>query len=368
LNVKPHQLIGAPVSLYTGKVRAYLRYKQIPFEEVLATREVYRSVIVPRTGVRYIPMLITDDDVAIQDSTEIIDWLEQRHPLPAVYPETPAQRLVALLFEVYGDEWLVIPAMHYRWNVAENRAFALREFGATSAPDKTPEEQLTLGEALAQPFAGALPPLGISERSAPAIEASYQHFLTDFDRHLQHAPFLLGTRPCIGDFGLLGPLYAHLYRDPYSGRMMKQRAPHVARWVERMCEPTADTGSYVPNDEVPETLIPLLVRMFCEQVPVLRDTAEQIRIWADADPSRSELPRAIGRHRYSVEGVDEQRAIYPYSVWMWQRPHDHYRALDAAARAQLAPLLAALPGADTVFSTPIPRRVERRANKLVLAE
>ncbi len=74
--MKRHQLIGAPVSLYTGKARAYLRYKRIPFDEVLSTREVYRSVIVPRTGVRYIPVLITDDDVELKDTTEIIDQLE----------------------------------------------------------------------------------------------------------------------------------------------------------------------------------------------------------------------------------------------------------------------------------------------------
>src|SRR5262245_56944377 len=48
-----HQLIGAEVSYYTGKVRAYLRYKDIPFEEVLATRETYRDVILPRTGVAF---------------------------------------------------------------------------------------------------------------------------------------------------------------------------------------------------------------------------------------------------------------------------------------------------------------------------
>ena len=365
--MKRHQLIGAPVSLYTGKARAYLRYKQIPFDEVLSTREVYRSLIVPRTGVRYIPVLITDDDVAIQDTTDIIDQLELRYPERSIYPTSPAQRLVALLFEVYGDEWLVIPAMHYRWNVPENRAFALREFGATASPSSTPDEQLAIGEQLARPFAGALPPLGISERSGPAIEASYTQLLLDFDRHLEDFPFLLGSRPSIGDFGLFGPLYAHLYRDPYSGRALRQRAPHVAAWVERLLEPAAEPGAFLPDDRVPETLLPLLQRMFREQVPVLRDTADQIAVWAAADPTRRELPRALGRHTYSIEGIEEQRAVYPYSVWMWQRPHDYQRGLQDAERARTAPLLAALPGAPSAFSTPIPRRVLRLDNKLVLA-
>jgi glutathione S-transferase len=365
--MKRHQLIGAPVSLYTGKARAYLRYKRIPFDEVLATREIYRSVIVPRTGVRYIPVLITDDDVAIQDTTDIIDRLELRYPEPAIYPASPAQRLVALLLEVYGDEWLVLPAMHYRWNMPENRAFALREFGATSAPEATSDEQRALGEQLAKPFAGALPPLGITARSGPAIEASYTQFLADFDRHLAAFPFLLGTRPSIGDFGLFGPLYAHLYRDPYSGRAMRERAPNVAAWVERMHEPSGEPGAFLSDDSVPPTLIPLLQRMFREQVPVLCDTATQIAAWAALDPARSELPRALGTHDYCIEGVTEQRAIYPYSVWMWQRPQDWMRALSGAAQAGLAALLAQLPGASQALSTPIPRRVVRRDNKLVLA-
>lgn len=365
--MKRHQLIGAPVSLYTAKARAYLRFKRIAFDEVLATQEVYRRVIVPRTGVRYIPVLITDDDLAIQDTTDIIDQLELRYPEPSIYPESPAQRLVALLLEVYGDEWLVLPAMHFRWNIPENRAFALREFGATSAPEASLEEQLAIGEKLSVPFAGALPALGITERSAPAIELSYAQLLADLDRHFAALPFLLGTRPSLADFGLFGPLYAHLYRDPYSGRMLRQEAPQVAAWVERMLAPSDDQGSFLSDDRVPETLLPILRRMFNEQVPVLLKTVESIRVWADSNTDGRPLPRALGTHSYTLEGVEAQRAIFPYQVWMWQRPYDHVRGLRAAERAGVAALLDRLPGASEAFSLPIPRRVRRLDNKLVLA-
>ena len=92
-----YQLIGAPVSLYTGKVRSYLDFKGIAYREQLATPQVFREVIIPRTGVRYIPVLITPQDQAIQDSTEIIDHLEQQFPQLSIYPGSPRQRLVALL-------------------------------------------------------------------------------------------------------------------------------------------------------------------------------------------------------------------------------------------------------------------------------
>ena len=52
------KLIGTEVSLYTGKLRCYLKYKNIPFEDVLSTNDVYKNIIIPRTGVQYIPVLM----------------------------------------------------------------------------------------------------------------------------------------------------------------------------------------------------------------------------------------------------------------------------------------------------------------------
>lgn len=362
---KRHQLIGAEVSYYTGKVRAYLRYKGIPFDEVAATGAVYRDVIVPRTGVRFIPVLITDDDVAVQDSTAIIDHLEQRHPLPAVRPDGAVQQLVALLFEVYGDDWLLLPAMHYRWNVPENRAFAIEEFGRLSVPEASPEEQRAIGEKLAGPFAGALPALGIDAVTAPAIEQSYCEFLAEFDRHLLRHPFLLGGRPSVGDFALFGPLYAHLYRDPASGRLMRALAPRVADWVERMGAPTSTTSRFLPDDAVPATLEPLLARMFREFGPVLASTIARLEAYAH-DTSQGPLPRAIGRHAFEVAGARGERAVYPFNVWRWQRAYDQHRALDAAARSRADALLERVGGRELV-QTPLTRRLARVDNRLVFA-
>ena len=111
---KGYTLYGAEFSLYSGKARSYLRKKGIPFNEVISTLNVYKSFIIPRTGVRYIPVVQTPDDKVIQDTTVIIDELESRFSDYSVYPQTPKQKQVALLLELYGDEWLLIPAMHYR--------------------------------------------------------------------------------------------------------------------------------------------------------------------------------------------------------------------------------------------------------------
>jgi len=44
----------------------------------------------------------------------------------------------------------------------------------------------------------------------PIVESLYLDFLDALNSHFKHYPYLLGWKPYIGDFGLLGPMYAHL--------------------------------------------------------------------------------------------------------------------------------------------------------------
>ena len=69
-------MYGAEFSLFSGKLRAYLRKKGIAFIEKSPSVLTYRRFIEPRTGVRFIPVLHTPDDRVLQDTTAIIDVLE----------------------------------------------------------------------------------------------------------------------------------------------------------------------------------------------------------------------------------------------------------------------------------------------------
>lgn len=356
--VDVYTLYGTEVSLYSGKTRAYLRWKRIPFIEQLSTLEVYRDIIVPNIGRRVIPVLRTPEGEYLQDTTAIIDALEPRFPQPSVYPPTPAQRLVSLLFELYGDEWLVMPAMHYRWQrKRENLLFILDEFGRTMRP-QTPR--------LLRPFIGLLPALvfggmyqnyfGIGRRMHAAVERSYEGFLDEFDAHLREHAFLLGARPSIGDFGLIAPLYAHLYRDPAPGRLMRARAPNVARWVERMQQPAGYDGPLLADDAIAPTLMPQLARIFREQVPVLLDTVQAVHAWCTTHVDADALPRVIGRHSFTLEGQRSERAIQPYSQWMFQRPALFYQGLAHADRARIDALFADIDG-FAALAAPIPTRL-----------
>lgn len=50
------------------------------FEDILATPELIRDLLVARSGSPSLPQLQTPDDGWIQDSSEIIDYLEQVPP------------------------------------------------------------------------------------------------------------------------------------------------------------------------------------------------------------------------------------------------------------------------------------------------
>lgn len=360
-----YKLYGAEVSYFTGKARAFMRWKGLDFEEILATREVYKDVILPRVGWPVIPVVTGPNDETLQDTSDIIDVLDARHDGPSVFPEGPVQKLAALLFELLGDEWLVLPAMHYRWK--KNRDFAYLEFGKLSAPDAPEEEQFEIGKKLAVNFEGALPFLGIDETTGPEIETAYLRLLEQLEAHLAQHDYLLGSRPSIGDFGLIGPLYAHQYRDPASGEIMKRVAPKTAQWVERMQNPDAPlSGEFLPDDQVPETLLPILEDQFRDQFPVLASTAGALAKWSEDKASGDDVPRGLGMHQFQLGQAAGQRMMFPFNLWMLQRPLDRYRAMEGADKAKADELLSNIAGSEAFSAFPDFPRIERQNFKTVL--
>ena len=372
-----YTLIGAPVSLYTGKVRGYLRWKNVPFRERLSTREVYKQDILPRVGWPVIPVVIHEDGsehgVTLQDTTDIIDYVEQNEPGPSVYPDTPRQRLAALILELFGDEWLVIPAMHYRWRY--NRDFAQAEFGASSHPHLPPEEQFAAAQKAVDFFSGTVGGLGVHPESEAAVEDAYEAFLEVFDAHLAEHDFLFGSRPSIGDYGLLGPLYAHLLRDPESGKLMRRIAPRVADWAERCHAPQhALSGDFLPDDEIPDGVMAMLRMFAAQQLPVLIDTARVLGEWADANPEivagNGEVPRLLGFHKAVIgrgdAAVEVDRGVFPFALWMLQRVTDCLGALAGEERAAAEEMLRSI-GGSALIDFKAPLRLDRRRFKLAVA-
>lgn len=360
-----YKLYGAPLSLYTGKTRSYLRFKKIPFEEIFSSRRVYQNIIVPKTGVRFIPVLETPHGEFIQDTSAIMDVLELTFPQRSVVPSTPKQKLVSAILEMWGDEWLLLPAMHYRWN-HNNFPFIYEEFGKIALPNMPAFIRRLVGGKLGAKFKGFVPLLGITDNTKAAIEQWYEHeVLPELDKHFATNNYLLGSRPCAGDFGLMGPLYAHLYRDPAPGKIMKSTAPNVAKWVERMNTIDSPLGDWEVNDTIAESLTALLKRQFNEFWPVQVDSLVHNQHWIKANPTKRVLPRIIGKHEFQLGDVREQRAISSFSQWKLQRVLDVYQSFSDAEKESVDPFLGSI-GAFEFMQTTIEYRVVRENNRLVV--
>ncbi len=358
-----YTLFGAKISLFTGKIRAYLIYKGIDFEEVTASLQVYKNTLVPNTDVRFIPVVKTPEDKYLQDSAVIIDELEASHAQRPVIPVTPKQLLVSKLFEIYGDEWLLIPAMHYRWNKQQD-AYVYAEFGKTIFPRLPGFLQRFLGKRAGSRFKGFVSMLGITEATIPAIEQWYEgDFLPALDAHFARHDYLLGAAASIGDFGLMGPLFAHLYQDPESGKIMRAIAPNVVQWIERMNNPPLEVGSWLEADEIPATLLSILTRMFREFFPVLQSTVILLEQWKRENPT-AVIPRFIGKHGFAIDQARGERVVIPFSQWKLQRVLDVYQSFANDEKANIDAFLSAI-GGLAALQTKISERLSRKDNVLI---
>jgi len=128
---KPYVMQGWHLSYFSGKTRALLQYKNVPFidHEVDALTLMWR--IPKKTGATVMPVVVTPEGEWLQDTKDIAEVIEQRFPQGTTLPETPRQRIAALLIEAWADEWWIPPAMHYRWVYPEN--YALFEHDASRA-------------------------------------------------------------------------------------------------------------------------------------------------------------------------------------------------------------------------------------------
>jgi glutathione S-transferase len=353
-----YRFYASEISYFSGKVRPALRQKGIFFVEHLPTPAAYRDVIRPRTGLGFIPIVVTPEDETWQDTSEILDALERRHPEPALYPATPVQRVVAYLLELYADEFLVMPAMHYRWSFPESERKARADFAAATGGPAGASE-------FADRMSGSIAALGVRPASHAAIEAHTAELLDALSAHFAEHAALLGARMSLADCALLGPFYAHLYLDAVPGRLLRERAPRVCHWIERMNhpDPTAP-GDFLADDALANTLRPVLELVGRDAVPLLLDTVRDFERWADARPPElEEPPRAVGFHETGFRDVRFQRYTSPYTLWMLQRTLDAYRVLSDAERARVDASLAGT-GCEALLAYRPRHRLGKRRFKL----
>ncbi len=94
------RLVSATPSPFARKVRIALIEKAVPFELVTDVPWNHDTSVGDFNPLEKLPILITERDGIVCDSTLIIDYLETAHPEPALLPRDPKLRLAAKSIEV----------------------------------------------------------------------------------------------------------------------------------------------------------------------------------------------------------------------------------------------------------------------------
>lgn len=370
------KLFGMPASLYTAKARSYLRKQALPIEEHSVSSAEYQTVVQPAIQRMIMPVLTTDTGDIIQDSADIIRFCENQYstPHPAL-PESAILRSISYLFELFGGEGLLRPAMHYRWNFDDSNLDFLRsEFRCLAPADMNEDYWPPVFEHASGRMRKAALAFGVNEQSAPIIEASYDEFLQLFNAHIKDYPYLLGGRPTLGDYALMGPLYAHLYRDPKPGMLMRQKAPRVARWVERMntaetcwTDYAAVSDELVDESNLPDTLLALMRFIGVDYMPEILAHVDYANQWLRERPN---LPahssgfdkaskRDIGAVEFEWRDITINTSVMPYRFYLLQYLQDSFDEATEEARESIETLFTDC-GIHAMLSARTKRRVIRK--------
>ena len=250
-----YRIYGSELSPYSVKVRSFFRYKNLDHEWIPRSPAV-QPEFQKYAKLPLVPLVVTPEGEGIQDSTPILERFEVFHPEPAVTPADPALAFVSALLEEYGDEWGNKWMFHYRWryqpdvwSTAERIAQQVMGAQGTLAVAQA-------RAAVAERMMGRLGFVGSNEKTQQLIEASFKTALGLIEAHLASRPYLLGGRPAMADFGLWAQLY-EAATDPTPGAIMRETAPNVMAWLQRMLSPRLE-GEFEALSALVPTLMPLL--------------------------------------------------------------------------------------------------------------
>jgi len=334
-----YEFVGSKNSYYSAKVRACLQYKRLPYSEVCANGDTLRRAKA-HTGNHFYPVVICPDGTVLQDSCDIVEALEARHPARPVIPEDPILRLLATLIETLADDFMIRTSIAFRWVHPETADWSLRLFrqicsermSEPEARAKSLGQAIRIGRSI-QSRVKSMPPqiYALSERVTREI-------CDRLDAHLTETPFLLGDRPSLADLGMMNAMFPHLYRDPGPiSDHMRWECISLSLWIDHMLAAAgeSDQGALYLS----ETLLDLLETLGSAYADMARLTLDAADLALPSLAVGEAPPPFLGPIEAQVMGEPMPTQASAYAAWKLQRLIDTYRAVPYERRAMANALL-----------------------------
>ncbi len=324
-----YKLYGFLMSPYSMKMRAYLRYRRIPFQWV--TGEAANNVAMTEVEPYMVPVLGYPDGSYVNDSTHLVDDLESRYSDRSSTPENEADAFLALLIEDYADEWLLAPFFLYRWETEadqlHNAQWIIYEYFSGNIGHEQFDAMTEMWRARQT---GMLKAVSGKPASYDMVKTSLHEFLAIMERAIRKRPFFFGSRPSNAEFAIFGML-SQLLQDLSSNRLMREQYPFTSRWVDVIDDMSGFEGDWESLSDQPECFL---------NSPVY----DLLKL-----SGRYHLPMLLANQRASqnqekvywleVAGVPYERRVLPRCLPCLPALQKQYGALSDSAKAALNPVL-----------------------------
>jgi len=324
-----YRIYGSEYSPYSVKVRSAFRYKGLPHEWIVRSshceEEFQKHARLP-----LVPLVVTPAGEAWQDSTPILERLEDLVHQPSIHPDDSVLAFLSALIEEYSDEWVNKPMFHFRWWREADQLVMAERLAHSISPDAQGPEIARTAAAIRERMVGRLHFVGSSDFNQPVIEASYANLVAILEAHFSgrtERRYLFGARPVFADFGLAHQLY-ECCLDVTAGRLLRERGPAVIAWIERTLDPRPGVEL-----EAWSTLAPTLEPLLREEI------GGHFLPWSFANAAA--LAAGDAEFEVRLAGGAFRQAPQKYHARSLAALRDRYRAMPVAARSDVDPILAA---------------------------
>ena len=310
-------------------MEAYLRYKGIPFERIELTASNGVTKIYANTGVRKVPAIETPDGKWLKETTNMIDWFEERYPDQPTLPDDPALAFLSKLVEDYADEWCWRSAMYWRWRSDDNARFLGARCGREIFSDWPIPESWAGKLFAARQRLVFLRGDGLSKDSEPIVNRQYQQLSESLAELLADQPFLLGNKPTLVDIAFMAPFFRHYFCDPTPNIVMRDSYPEVAEWVMRVWN--AKCGKQPAETRLSDFTHPgwafILQELIQDYLPYLHANK---KAWEQGEKKFTNR---------TTKTTFENIPVVHHRVYCLERLEDQYQALDDRTRAEVNAVL-----------------------------
>jgi glutathione S-transferase len=212
-----------PISHYSEKVRWAFDWKRVPHRRRVMPPGLHPlgGLVLSRGRVYTMPVLLADGR-RIADSTDIIGWLEERHPDRPLYPADERDRARALELEDWFDENLGPAARQWGFNALLTEPEAVRAFAVKQtewAPVKVPPDAFA-------PIARAFLAVRYSTADQAGVDAARGKLLAALNRLEAEldGDHLVGDRFSVADLTAAALFYPVVLPDEGPWQPVRTRA------------------------------------------------------------------------------------------------------------------------------------------------